>query len=40
VKFTLEIERLRGAMYRVADPEAQRLDVELKDSFEIAVKPR
>ena len=40
VKFTLEKDRLRGAMYRVANPEAEKLTVELKDSFDLAVKPR
>jgi hypothetical protein len=40
VKITLEKDRLRGVMYRVRDPEAARLDLEMKDSFEIAVKPR
>jgi acid phosphatase type 7 len=40
VKFTLERDRLHGAMYRVADPEAEKLGTELKESFDIAVKPR
>lgn len=40
VKFTLEKDRLRGVMYRVENPEAERLDVERKDSFEIPAKPR
>jgi acid phosphatase type 7 len=40
VKFTLEKDRLHGAMYRVADPEASKLEVELKDSFDLTVKPR
>jgi hypothetical protein len=40
VKFTLEKDRLRGAMYRVADPEAPALSAEVKDSFDISVKPR
>lgn len=40
VKFTLEKDRLHGAMYRVYDPEAATLAVRLKDSFDIAVKPR
>ena len=40
VKFTLEKDRLRGVMYRVEDPEAERLEVERKDSFEILAKPR
>lgn len=38
VKFTLEKDRLRGEMYRVVDPEAKKLGVEVKDSFEVAVK--
>jgi hypothetical protein len=40
VKLTLEKERLHGAMYRVANSEAQTLSLELKDSFDIAAKPR
>ena len=40
VKFTLEKDHLHGAMYRVTDPEAPALTVALKDSFDIAVKPR
>ncbi len=40
VKMTLEKDRLHAAMYRVADPEAEQLSVELKDSFDLAVKPR
>jgi acid phosphatase type 7 len=40
IKFTLEKNRLHGAMYRVSDPEAPGLTVALKDSFDIAVKPR
>jgi hypothetical protein len=39
VKMTLEKKRLHGAMYRVADPEAKVLSVELKDSFDVEVKP-
>jgi hypothetical protein len=40
VKITVEKDRLRGTMYRVADPEAATLDLELKDTFEIPAKPR
>jgi hypothetical protein len=40
VKFTLERDHLHGAMYRVSDPESAVLAVSLKDSFDIAVKPR
>jgi hypothetical protein len=40
VKFTLEKDRLHGAMYRVADPEAETLRVELKDSFDVVMKAR
>jgi len=40
VKLTLAADRLRGEMYRVSDPEASTLSVTLKDSFEIAAKPR
>ncbi len=40
VKLTLEADRLHGDMYRVANPEAATLSVELKDSFDIPVKPR
>jgi hypothetical protein len=40
VKFTLEKGRLHGAMYRVADPEASKLEVELKDSFDLPLKRR
>ncbi|MGD1097195.1 MAG: metallophosphoesterase [Bryobacteraceae bacterium] len=40
VKLTLEKDRLHAAMYRVANPEAENLTVELKDSFDLVVKPR
>ena len=40
VKFTVEKDRLHAAMYRVANPEAQALAVELKDSFDLPVRPR
>jgi len=40
VKLTVEKDRLRGRMYRVADPEAETLTVELKDNFELVAKPR
>ena len=40
VKLTLEKDRLHGAMYRIANPEAEKLTVELKDSFDLTAKPR
>jgi len=40
VKLTVEADRLHGAMYRVSNPEAENLALELKDSFDIAMKPR
>ena len=40
VKLTVEKDRLHGAMYRVANPEAPTLTVELKDSFDVAMKAR
>ena len=40
VKLTVEKDRLHGAMYRVENPEAQNLTVELKDSFDLLAKPR
>jgi acid phosphatase type 7 len=40
VKITLEKDRLRGAMYRLANPEAPRFEKEIKDTFEIPMKPR
>ncbi len=40
VKLTVEKDRLHGAMYRVANPEAESLTVELKDNFDVATKPR
>ena len=40
VKLTVEKDRVHGAMYRVADPEAVKLKVELKDSFEVPAKVR
>ena len=39
VKLTVEKDRLHAAMLRVANPEAETLSVELKDSFDIAAKP-
>jgi hypothetical protein len=38
VKLTLEKDRMHGATYRVTDPEAKTLSVELKDSFDIMLK--
>jgi hypothetical protein len=40
VRLTLQKDRLRGEMFRVADPEAAKLSLELKDTFEIPVKAR
>lgn len=40
VKLTLEKDRLHGAMYRISNPEATALSLELKDSFDITAKPR
>ena len=36
----LEADRLHGTMYRVSNPEVENLALELKDDFEIPVKPR
>jgi hypothetical protein len=40
VKLTLQNDRLHAEMYRVVNPEAKTLTVELKDSFDLMVKPR
>ena len=40
IKLTVEKDRLHGAMYRVANPEAETLTVEMKDRFDLAAKPR
>jgi len=40
VRLTLGKDSLRGEMYRVADPEAKVLSIELKDSFDIPARPR
>jgi hypothetical protein len=40
VKLTVEKDRLHAAMYRVANPEAENLMVELKDSFDLKAKSR
>jgi hypothetical protein len=40
VKLTLEKDRLHAAMYRVENPEAENLTVELKDSFDVMAKGR
>jgi len=40
VKITVEKDRLRGSMYRLANPEAPRFEKELKDAFEIPAKRR
>jgi len=39
VKFTLEKDRLHGEMVRVSDPEASTPAYEVKDSFDILIKP-
>jgi hypothetical protein len=36
----VEKDRLRSAMYRLANTEAPRFEKELKDGFEIMAKPR
>ncbi len=38
LKLTVEKDHLHAAMYRVANPEAETLTVELKDSFDLTVK--
>lgn len=38
VKFTLGADRLHATMYRIKDPEAQRIEVEAKDNFEVLAK--
>ncbi len=40
VKLTVEKYSLHGAMYRVTDPEAEHLTVEVKDTFDLTAKPR
>lgn len=40
VKLTLEQDRLHGEMNRVIDPEAEKLDTEVRDRFDIPMKPR
>jgi hypothetical protein len=40
VKFTVEKDKMHGEMYRVVNPEAETLTVELKDRFELMVKAR
>jgi hypothetical protein len=40
VKFTVEKDRMHGEMYRVVNPEAETLTVELKDRFDLMVKAR
>ena len=40
VKLTVEKDRLHGVMFRVENPEAEKLTVELKDSFDVIAKPR
>jgi hypothetical protein len=39
VKLTLEKDRVHGSMYRVSDPEADTLKLDLKDSFDVPLKP-
>ena len=38
VKFQLEPDRLKALMYRIKDPEASSLEVEVKDEFEVVAK--
>lgn len=38
VKLTLEKDRLHGEMYRVYDPEADKLSVTVKDRFDLVMK--
>lgn len=40
VKLTLQKDRLHAEMYRVIDPEARQLGVEVKDSFDLVAKTR
>ena len=40
VKLTLGKDHLHGDMYRVADPEAKTLSIELQDAFDLNAKPR
>ncbi len=40
VKLTIANGKLHGEMYRISNPEAKDLTFELKDSFDIAAKPR
>jgi hypothetical protein len=39
VKFTLEKDRLHGVMVRVSDPEASTPAYDIKDSFDVVMKP-
>jgi len=38
VKLSIDKDRMHGEMYRVVDPEAKTLRIELKDSFDIGSK--
>ena len=38
IKFTIEPDRLKAVMYRIANPEAHELTVEVKDTFDVPVK--
>jgi hypothetical protein len=40
VKFTVEADRMHAEMFRVVNPEADSLRVELKDTFDIMTKAR
>jgi hypothetical protein len=40
IKFVLQPDRLHATMYRIADPEAESLQVQAKDEFDVPVKPR
>ncbi|MBV9033105.1 MAG: metallophosphoesterase [Acidobacteriaceae bacterium] len=38
IKFVLQPDRLHATMYRIADPEAESLQVQVKDEFDVSVK--
>jgi hypothetical protein len=40
VKFTVEKDRMRAEMFRVANPEAEPLTLEVKDRFDVTMKAR
>ena len=39
LKLTVERDRMHGAMYRIVNPEENQLTVEIKDNFDVTVKP-